>query len=100
MILDEIVRDCRLRLETRKKQIPLAKIKNMALQKAPPVGMIKALHRDKVSIIAEVKKASPSKGLICRDFNPVEIARSYAACGAAAISILTEVDHFQGSLNY
>lgn len=100
MILDEIVKDCRLRLETRKNQIPLAKIKEMALGKAPPVDMVQALSLGKVSIIAEVKKASPSKGLICRDFDPVAIARSYATGGAAAISILTEVDHFQGSLNY
>jgi indole-3-glycerol phosphate synthase len=100
MILDDIVRDCRVRLETRKKQVPLAKIEEMALKKAPAVDMVKALGRHKVSIIAEVKKASPSKGLICRDFNPVEIAKSYAAGGAAAISVLTEVDHFQGSLNY
>lgn len=100
MILDEIVKDCRLRLETSKNQIPLTKIKEMAFEKAPPVDMVQALRRDRVSIIAEVKKASPSKGLICRDFDPVEIAKSYAAGGAAAISILTEVDHFQGSLNY
>jgi indole-3-glycerol phosphate synthase len=100
MILDEIVKDCRLRLETSKNQIPLTKIKEMAFGKAPPVDMVQALRRDRVSIIAEVKKASPSKGLICRDFDPVEIAKSYAAGGAAAISILTEVDHFQGSLNY
>lgn len=100
MILDEIVKDCRLRLETSKNQIPLTKIKEMAFGKVPPVDMVQALRRDRVSIIAEVKKASPSKGLICRDFDPVEIARSYAAGGAAAISILTEVDHFQGSLNY
>src|ERR1035437_674955 len=100
MILDEIVKDCRLRLETSKNQIPLTKIKELACEKVPPVDMVQALRRDRVSIMAEVKKASPSKGLICRDFDPVEIARSYAAGGAAAISILTEVDHFQGSLNY
>jgi indole-3-glycerol phosphate synthase len=100
MILDDIVKDCRVRLEASKNQVSLAQIKEMASHKAVPVDMAKALCRDRISIIAEVKKASPSKGLICRDFNPIEIARSYAEGGAAAISILTEVDHFQGSLNY
>ncbi len=53
-----------------------------------------------VSIIAEVKKASPSKGVISQDFNPVSIARHYQEAGAQAISVLTDVDFFQGSLEY
>ena len=51
-------------------------------------------------IIAEVKKASPSKGILREDFDPVAIAGSYAENGAAAISVLTEVDHFQGSIDF
>lgn len=53
-----------------------------------------------VSVIAEVKKASPSKGVISSDFRPVEIARNYQRNGAQAISVLTDVDFFQGSLTY
>ena len=53
-----------------------------------------------IEIIAEVKKASPSRGVICRDFDPVGIARKYAASGASAISVLTEEKYFQGSLSY
>jgi indole-3-glycerol phosphate synthase len=53
-----------------------------------------------VAVIAEVKKASPSKGVICADFRPVDIARNYHKNGAQAISVLTDVDFFQGSLLY
>ena len=53
-----------------------------------------------VAIIAEVKKASPSKGVICADFRPIEIAGNYHRQGAQAISVLTDVDFFQGSLRY
>lgn len=54
--------------------------------------------RGSVAIIAEVKKASPSAGLLCADFHPADIARDYAAGGAAAISVLTDAEFFQGSL--
>ncbi|MCF8057124.1 MAG: indole-3-glycerol phosphate synthase TrpC [Desulfocapsa sp.] len=67
----------------------------------PPRGFRKALlDYPGVSIIAEAKKASPSKGLICRDFDPVAIAENYEKSGAQAISVLTDVDFFQGSLLY
>ena len=66
-----------------------------------PRGFKKALlDNDGVSIIAEAKKASPSKGVISPDFNPVQIAKDYQAGGAHAVSVLTDVDFFQGSLDY
>lgn len=68
---------------------------------APPRGFARALlEYQGVAIIAEVKKASPSKGVICHDFDPVRIAANYQKLGAQAVSVLTDVDFFQGSLRY
>lgn len=67
----------------------------------PPRGFRSSLiDFEGVSIIAEVKKASPSKGVICADFDPVRIAENYKANGAQAVSVLTDVDYFQGALHY
>lgn len=67
----------------------------------PPRGFIHALRTATgVAVIAEAKKASPSKGLICPDFDPQQIARNYAAGGAQAMSVLTDRDFFQGSIDY
>ena len=65
-----------------------------------PRDMIRALRKDKVTLIAEVKRASPSKGLLTDDFAPVMMAATYAHNGAAAISVLTDEDFFMGSLRY
>lgn len=66
---------------------------------APPRGFCRALlNYPGVAVIAEVKKASPSKGVICEDFQPVEIAGNYRRNGAQAISVLTDADFFQGAL--
>ena len=68
---------------------------------APPRGFIRALvDAPGVAIIAEAKKASPSKGIIQPDFDPVRIARNYKEGGAHCLSVLTDVDFFQGSLDY
>ena len=70
------------------------------MRQPPPLDFAAALRGKGIRLITEVKKSSPSKGLIRADFDPVAIARTYAANGASAISVLTEVKHFQGSLSY
>ncbi len=101
MILDTIVAKKRIEVaELRQKGIELpAEFRDSRID--PPRGFRNALSNyPGVSIIAEVKKASPSKGVICADFHPVDIARNYQKNGAQAISVLTDVDFFQGSLLY
>jgi indole-3-glycerol phosphate synthase len=100
MILDKIVADVSIELEERKRRLPLAEIAKLALAQSLPLSLDSALRGDTIRLIAEVKKASPSKGVICQNFNPVHTARIYANSGAAAISVLTEPKYFQGSLNY
>jgi indole-3-glycerol phosphate synthase len=98
MILDGIVAHNRLELEKRQAALPLPELRRLALEQPPPLDFAAALLGDRVRLIAEVKRASPSKGTIRPGADPVEIARTYAANGAAAISVLTETKHFQGSL--
>jgi len=98
--LQQIVADNRADLEARKRDVPLAELQGMASGQSPALDFAAALRGDGISLIAEVKKASPSRGIISHDFNPVEIALTYAGNGAAAISVLTEPRYFQGSLDY
>jgi len=100
MILDQIVADNLEDLESRKRSFPLKELQTAALEQLSPLDFASALHGNHIKLIAEVKKASPSRGVIRSDFNPVAIAQTYAANGAAAISVLTEARYFQGSLNH
>ena len=100
MILDQIVKDRLEELETRKHSLPLAELKRMLLEQPPPLDFASALYGDQVQLITEVKKASPSRGVIRPDFDPVAIAQTYTKNGASAISVLTETKYFQGSLNH
>lgn len=101
MILDDIVAYKRDELAAQKRRESLAKLKDRVLYRADPPDFLDALKRQTGrTIIAEVKKASPSKGVIRADFDPLAIARSYHAAGAAAVSVLTEKKFFQGSLDY
>ncbi len=100
MILERIVKDNIEELEARKRRFPLAELQKSLPDQAPPLDLAEALRGDGIKLIAEVKKASPSKGVIRSDFDPVEIARTYASNGASAISVLTEARYFQGSINY
>ena len=100
MILDQIVADNKVELEARKHSLPLVELQKLVLEQPPPLDFASALRGDRIQLIAEVKKASPSRGIIRSDFDPVEIARTYAGNGASAISVLTESKYFQGSLDY
>ncbi len=100
MILDQIVADKKLELEDSRRRLPLAKLRKMASKQPPSLDFAGALRGEGVRLIAEVKKASPSRGVIRPNFDPVAVAKIYAGNGAAAISILTEVKYFQGSLKY
>jgi len=100
-ILDKIVAGTQREVAEAKQRVLESQLRD-ALAAAPPIrDFFAALDgRGTIRLIAEVKKASPSKGVIRADFRPVEIARTYQEHGAACISVLTEGPHFQGSLDY
>jgi len=100
MILDDIVRDKRADLERAKATVPLTELRQRPLFRTARHGFRAALAARPRAVIAEVKKASPSRGIIRADFDPVAIATSYADNGAAAISVLTEERYFQGHLDH
>lgn len=101
MILDEIVKKRKEQLERELSKISREDMRKLALdEKRPVLDFYKALKQDNISVIAEVKKASPSKSVICQDFHPVEQAKAYEEAGANAISCLTEEHYFQGSSDY
>jgi indole-3-glycerol phosphate synthase len=100
-ILDQIVADKQREVAEAKTRVPEAQLREL-LSAAPPVrDFFAALDgQGTIRLIAEVKKASPSKGVIRADFQPVEIARTYQQHGAACISVLTDAPYFQGRLDY
>lgn len=102
MILQEIEEKTRIRIEEQKRKISVEDLKSQAADMDTDTGFPfeKALKGKEIAFICEVKKASPSKGVIAEAFPYVEIARSYEEAGAAAISVVTEPDFFQGSLAY
>ncbi len=101
MILDDIVAYKREELARQKQRVSLDQLQDLPLFHTRPPSFFQTLSTwNGRTIIAEVKKASPSKGVIRQDFDPLALARTYEASGAAAISVLTEKKFFQGSLDY
>jgi indole-3-glycerol phosphate synthase/phosphoribosylanthranilate isomerase/anthranilate synthase/indole-3-glycerol phosphate synthase/phosphoribosylanthranilate isomerase len=101
MILDQIVARSRIDLEQRKQEVPLAEVQRQAAAQTAPRDALVALRAGNAThVIAEVKRASPSKGLLAPNFDPLALARTYAQSGASVISVLTEPHFFQGSPAY
>jgi len=103
-ILNRILERKQQEIESRRCELPLAELESRAAGASAPRGFVAALaarvSRGEAAVIAEIKKASPSKGVIREDFDPVAIARAYAAGGAACLSVLTDRDFFQGHEEY
>ena len=100
-ILNDIVENTRAKLETKKAELPLAEIISKLNELNLPKGAFKeSLLKKDQAVIAEIKKASPSAGIISEDFDPIKKAKEYEDFGASALSILTEEDFFQGSSEY
>jgi indole-3-glycerol phosphate synthase len=103
-ILKRIVRRKMEEIGERLQQRPLQQLQDELAEASPPRGFADAIAQKiaagEAGVIAEIKRASPSKGVLREIFKPAEIARSYAAGGAACLSVLTDVDFFQGSDAY
>ena len=100
-ILDEIVTNTRSKLADKKLKIPFDELSSkIDMNNLKKSVFKKTLEGSNQAIIAEIKKASPSAGLISEDFDPVLKAKEYESFGASALSILTEEDYFQGDIQY
>jgi len=99
-ILDDIMNWKRQEVPRQKIEVPESNLRALATFTPPALDFAAALAKPGVSLIAEVKRASPSKGLLCKDFDPVQLALTYANGGASAISCLTDARFFQGQLQY
>ena len=103
-ILQRIVERKAEEVAQRAAQLPLSSLMEQLVHASPARGFVEAMRRrlaaGQAAVIAEVKKASPSKGVIRADFDPAQIARSYEQGGAACLSVLTDIDFFQGADAY
>jgi indole-3-glycerol phosphate synthase len=100
MILDRILANKYLEVAQRRIVVPIEPLRERALAQTPPRDFLGALQQARrPALIAECKKASPSKGLLRPEYDPAQLARTYAENGAAALSVLTDEKFFQGSLH-
>lgn len=99
-VLDRICADKWEHIERKREQTPLYVLDSQLAKARPTRGFINALRDKSPALIAEVKKASPSKGVIREDFDPVAIAKTYEANGASCLSVLTDEPYFQGKDEY
>ncbi|KPK97698.1 MAG: hypothetical protein AMJ95_07865 [Omnitrophica WOR_2 bacterium SM23_72] len=99
--LKEIVTKKKERVALTRQQFPEEDLKARLATLAPTKSLMEAIHKPRtISLIAEIKKQSPSRGTIRQDFNHLEIAKAYQETGVQAVSVLTEEDYFAGSLSY
>ena len=103
-ILNKILATKAIEVAAAKAKISLEQVQKLAREEAPARDFVASIRskiaNGKAAVIAEIKKASPSKGVIRADFKPAEIAKSYEEGGAACLSVLTDVEYFQGSAEY
>ncbi len=99
-MLDKIIAQKKEGVEQRKKAAPLTYLQERIAGQKPALGFAPALKSDDIRLIAEVKKASPSRGLLSPKLNPTELVRIYEEGGTAAISVLTEENYFMGSIEH
>ena len=99
-MLDKIIAQKRKEVEQRKKVATMTYLQERIARQKPPLDLAAALKGDHLRLIAEVKQASPSRGMLRPNLNPTELARTYAVGGAAAISVLTEANYFMGNIEH
>ncbi len=99
-MLDKIIAQKRQEIEQRKKIATMTYLQERIARQKPPLDIALTLKGDHIRLIAEVKQASPSRGMLRPNLNPVELAQTYAEGGAAAISVLTEANYFMGSIEH
>ena len=97
-MLDKIIAQKRQEIEQRKKIATMTYLQECIARQKPPLDIALNLKGDRIRLVAEVKQASPSRGMLSSNLNPIELAQTYAEGGAAAISVLTEANYFMGSI--
>lgn len=100
MILDDIIFNKRQEVTNLKVRLNIPKVKKLIRDLPRPRNFLKAIQKNKMSLIAEIKRASPSAGVLVDKFEPVYLAKTYEESGASALSVLTEEKFFQGRIEY